>query len=125
MSWHPHVTVATVIEQNDRFLLVEEHADGKLVFNQPAGHLERDETLVEAARRETLEESGWTVDIQGLLGVSLYTAPGNGITYCRHAFFGIPLQHDPERRLDHGIERAVWLDRKSTRLNSSHVKISY
>src|SRR5690606_19509771 len=75
----------------------------------PYTTLFRSETLVEAARRETLEESGWTVDIQGLLGVSLYTAPGNGITYCRHAFFGIPLQHDPERRLDHGIERAVWL----------------
>lgn len=109
MSWYPHVTVATVIEQDGRFLLVEEHADGRLVFNQPAGHLEPGESLIEAARRETLEETGWHVRIDGVIGVSLYTAPANGVTYCRHAFFGTAIDHDANRALDAGIVRAVWL----------------
>jgi len=110
MSWYPHVTVATIIEDEGRFLLVEERdATGELVFNQPAGHLERGESLVEAALRETLEETGWTVDIQGVVGVGLYHAPANDTTYCRTTFFGRPLHHDAQRTLDDGILRAVWL----------------
>lgn len=109
MDWYPHVTVATVVEDNGRFLLVEEHSDGQLVFNQPAGHLERDESLIEAALRETLEETGWTVEIQGLVGVGLYTAPSNNVTYYRTCFFARPIAHDAGRALDTGIERAVWL----------------
>lgn len=109
MNWTPHVTVATVIEDNGRFLLVEERSDGALVFNQPAGHLERGETLEEAARRETLEETGWSVELLGVVGIGLYTAPSNGQTYHRTTFFGKPLQCDHARPLDDGIVRAVWL----------------
>ena len=58
MNWYPHKTVATVVEKDNRFLMVEEQSDGKVVFNQPAGHLEAGETLFDAARRETLEETG-------------------------------------------------------------------
>lgn len=110
MSWYPHVTVATVIEQDGRFLFVEEEtSDGRLVFSQPAGHLERGESLIEAALRETLEETGWTVELQGVIGIGLYHAPANDTTYCRTTFFGRPLHHDPGRPLDKGIVRAVWL----------------
>ncbi|MCO3513143.1 NUDIX hydrolase [Pseudomonas aeruginosa] len=78
MSWHPHVTVATIVEDQGRFLLVEEQADGREVLNQPAGHLEPAESLLEAALRETLEETGWEVELSAVTGIYLYTAPSNG-----------------------------------------------
>jgi 8-oxo-dGTP pyrophosphatase MutT (NUDIX family) len=109
MSWAPHVTVATIIERDNRFLMVYEESDGKLVYNQPAGHLDPDETLHEAAIRETLEETGWTVKLTGVVGVNLYTAPSNGITYFRTTFIGEAVSHDANRALDTGIIEAVWL----------------
>src|SRR3954466_15541965 len=109
MTWAPHVTVATIIERDNRFLMVYEDADGKLVYNQPAGHLDPDETLQQAAIRETLEETGWTVRLTGVVGINLYTAPVNGITYCRTTFIAEPLHHDTSRKLDAGILEAVWL----------------
>lgn len=109
MTWAPHVTVATIVERNDRFLMVYENADGKLVYNQPAGHLDPDETLQAAALRETLEETGWTVELTGVVGVNLYTAPSNGITYCRTTFIAEAISQDTERALDTGIIEAVWL----------------
>lgn len=109
MSWYPHVTVATVIEHNDKFLFVEETCNKQRVFNQPAGHLEQNETLVEAAIRETLEETRWEVSIDSVLGISLYTAPSNQITYLRVLFAGSAIKEHPERDLDTGIENAVWL----------------
>lgn len=109
MTWAPHVTVATIIERDNRFLMVYEESDGKLVYNQPAGHLDPDETLHEAAIRETLEETGWTVKLTGVVGVNLYTAPSNGITYFRTTFIGEAISHDANRALDTGIIEAVWL----------------
>lgn len=109
MTWAPHVTVATIVERDNRFLMVYETADGKEVYNQPAGHLDPNETLKEAAIRETLEETGWTVELTGVVGVNLYTAPSNGITYCRTTFIAKPLSHDPNYTLDTGIINAVWL----------------
>ena len=73
MDWQPHITVATVIEDDGRFLFVEEVKAGRLVLNQPAGHLEANESLREAALRETLEETGWDVELTALLGIYLYT----------------------------------------------------
>ena len=73
MRFTPHVTVATIVEDNGRFLMVEEFAEGRAVFNQPAGHLEADESLIQAALRETLEETGWDVELTAVTGIYLYT----------------------------------------------------
>tara|TARA_B110000444_G_C18792183_1_gene573010 strand:- start:432 stop:878 length:447 start_codon:yes stop_codon:yes gene_type:complete len=106
---HPHVTVATVVERNGKFLLVQERSAGHLVYNQPAGHVEQGETLFEAALRETLEESRWRVKLKGVIGVTLYTSPNSGTTYNRTAFYAEPLQECMDRAYDSGIERAVWM----------------
>jgi 8-oxo-dGTP pyrophosphatase MutT (NUDIX family) len=111
MTWHPHITVATIIEEAGRFLFVEEIKAGKRVLNQPAGHLEANETLREAALRETLEETGWDVRLTGVVGIYLYTAPSNGVTYQRVCFSARALHHHPERALDEGIVAAPWLSR--------------
>ncbi|MEN2508661.1 NUDIX hydrolase [Stutzerimonas stutzeri] len=111
MTWHPHITVATIVEADGRFLMVEESKGGRLVLNQPAGHLEPNETLRQAALRETLEETGWTVELSGVVGIYLYTAPSNGVTYQRVCFAATPLTHDPQRTLDEGITGALWMTR--------------
>ena len=108
MIWTPHVTVATVIAKDDRFLLVHEHTDVGQVYNQPAGHLDPNETLVEAAVRETREETGWNVRITGLLAINLYNAP-NGLTYLRTSFAAAPLGPIANAKLDEEIIEAVWL----------------
>lgn len=109
MHWYPHVTVATVIEHNGKFLLVEEQGEHGLVINQPAGHLEANETLQQAAIRETLEETGWDISLQGLVGIGLYTSPSNHVTYQRITFFGQAEHHYADRALDEGIIRPLWL----------------
>lgn len=108
MTWYAHSSVATVVEKDGLFLMVEEDDAGRTVFNQPAGHLEADETLFEAALRETLEESAWHVQLEAVLGLYHYTAP-NGITYIRHCFVARALAHEPDRPLDTGIRAAHWL----------------
>ncbi len=109
--WKPNTVVATIVERDGRFLFVEEEADGRAVFNQPAGHLDPGETLLDAARRETLEESGWHVDPTGLVGIYLVEPPGSTITYQRFCFRARAIRHDPDRALDKEIIRAVWLTR--------------
>ena len=112
MRFTPHVTVATVVEDQGRFLLVEELAGGQAVLNQPAGHLEADESLIQAALRETLEETGWDVELTAVTGIYLYTAPSNGVTYQRVCFAAKPLRHLPDSPLDEGIIGPRWLSRE-------------
>ncbi len=111
LIWCPHVTVATVVPRDGRFLLVEETVRGQLVLNQPAGHLDPDETLQDAAVRETLEETGWDVSLTGLLGVQQWTSISSGDQFIRFTFAAQPLVHHTERELDVGIVRALWLSR--------------
>lgn len=117
MSWMPHVTVATIVQDDQqRFLFVEEQSlsASHLVINQPAGHVEAHETLIEAAVRETLEETGWTVDVTHLLGIYTYTPPADpDCTYYRFCFLAKPLSHDAARPLDTGIEQALWMTLKA------------
>lgn len=108
-EWYPHLTVATIIESDGKFLMVKEISDGKTVFNQPAGHLDEDETLIDAAIRETLEETGWHVSIDALVGFYLHTSPHNKTTYFRALFAATAVWHDKERDLDDGILEAPWL----------------
>ena len=108
-DWYPHVTVATVIERDGKFLLVEERSSGRLVYNQPAGHVEQGETLFEAALRETLEESRWQVELKGVIGITLYTTTTSGTTYNRTAFYAEPITECLDRAYDKCIERAVWM----------------
>lgn len=107
--WYPHLTVATIIEDQGNFLMIKEISRGKTVLNQPAGHVEKNETLIEAAVRETLEETGWHVTIDALVGFYLYTSPQNQTTYFRALFTATPISHDVERALDDGILEARWL----------------
>ncbi|MNE85595.1 Phosphatase NudJ [compost metagenome] len=90
---------------------MEELAEGRPVYNQPAGHLEADETLLEAALRETFEETGWEVELIAVTGIYLYTAPSNGVTYQRVCFAAKPLRHHPDQPLDDGIIGPRWLTR--------------
>ena len=111
MIWKPHVTVAAVIEQQGRFLMIEEVVDGKTVINQPAGHLEDNEDLITAVIRETLEETAWHFIPRSIIGIFQWTSPRDGDTFLRICFTGHCHQHDPERKLDQGILRALWLSR--------------
>lgn len=103
------MTVAAIVEQDGRFLLVEERVDGRHVLNQPAGHLEDDESLLAAVVREAREETGWQFEPLGITGIYRWRVPGAGHTYIRVGFHGRLLAHDPLAPLDEGIEQTVWL----------------
>jgi 8-oxo-dGTP pyrophosphatase MutT (NUDIX family) len=107
--WQPDVTVATVVVRDGRLLCVEERSNGHLVINQPAGHLEPDESLLEAAVRETREETGWNVRITHVVGAYQWKAPETGRHYMRFAFAAEPVEEIPGATLDEGIVRAMWL----------------
>jgi 8-oxo-dGTP pyrophosphatase MutT (NUDIX family) len=115
--WKPNVTVAAVIERAGRFMLVEERTPEGLRLNNPAGHLDRGESLVQACARESLEETAHVFRPTALVGVYLSPAPplarGPGasatITYLRFAFCGELGDFMPDRQLDTGIVRTVWM----------------
>jgi 8-oxo-dGTP pyrophosphatase MutT (NUDIX family) len=110
MIWKPDATVAAVIERDARFLLVEERIQGRLVFNQPAGHLEDRESLLAAVVREVREETAWLFEPQWLLGVYRWRSP-RGHTTLRFAFSGTVSDFEPARKLDPPIIATHWLTR--------------
>ncbi|MFB9146593.1 NUDIX domain-containing protein [Halomonas alkalicola] len=106
--WQPYVTVACVVERAGAFLMVEEDRGGPAtLFNQPAGHLEPDEQILDAALREVAEETAWRVGISDYLGMYVYRAP-DGKTFHSHAFFGMALAHLGSE-LDPAILAVHWL----------------
>jgi 8-oxo-dGTP pyrophosphatase MutT (NUDIX family) len=105
----PAVTVATIVERDGRFLLVEEETRAGRKLNQPAGHLEAGETIAAGAARETLEETGWRVAPAHLVGIYTWSARDDSPMFVRFAFAASALSHDVARPLDHGIVQALWL----------------
>ncbi|WP_296753946.1 NUDIX hydrolase [Thiobacillus sp.] len=108
-TWLPHVVAAAIVERDGTFLLVEEHTAEGLRLNQPAGHWERGETLLDAVRREALEETAHHVEPLALLGCYSTYYPRRDITYLRFAYVCETVGFDAGRALDHGIVRALWL----------------
>jgi ADP-ribose pyrophosphatase YjhB (NUDIX family) len=109
MIWKPNVTVAAVAVRDGKHLLVEEKDGSRLVLNQPAGHLDEGESLLDAVVRETLEETAWHFVPEFLIGVYRWPYPEKGVTYLRFAFAGRVTDHEPGRALDRGVVRALWL----------------
>jgi 8-oxo-dGTP pyrophosphatase MutT (NUDIX family) len=105
----PVVTVATIVDRDGAFLLVEEETSVGVRINQPAGHLEPGETLAAAATRETLEETGYRVTPTALVGIYRWHSPDTGATFIRFAFAAEVVEHDAARSLDEGILRVLWL----------------
>jgi len=119
----PDVTVAAVTETAGRFLVVEERINHRLVLNQPAGHVERGETLFAAVVREVREETAWRFEPTALLGVYLWRNPASGRRTLRFAFTGAVADHDAGQKLDRGIVGTHWLsplelEARATRLRS-------
>lgn len=119
--WSPRATVAAVVCSADRYLIVEEHIGGRLLLNQPAGHLEPGETLLEAVCREVLEETAWEVRPTGILALSLYRS-STGIVFQRTTFCAEPVKHHVGRALDPPVERALWLTRADLQANSARLR---
>jgi len=106
--WRPSATVAAVIERDGRFLFVEEVQDGRRVLNQPAGHLDPNETLIAACSREVLEETAHRFEPTGLVGVYRWYYEPKDVTFLRFCFRGWLLGKE-DRPLDKEIIRLHWL----------------
>jgi len=119
MQWKPHATVAAIVEQDGKFLLVEEETDRGHRFNQPAGHLEDNESLLDAVIRETLEETAYRFEPTALLGIYHWKHEHNDTTYLRFAYIGHVSQHQPQQKLDDGIIRSVWMSVDEIRANAN------
>ena len=119
MIWKPNVTVAAVLEQEGRFLLVQEQTAQGLLFNQPAGHLEANESLLAAVVRETLEEAAYDIEPQYLIGIYHWHSPASDTTYLRFAFSARILRHHADRALDDGIVCATWMTADEIRASTT------
>ncbi|MGX2031895.1 NUDIX hydrolase [Methylocaldum gracile] len=109
----PRVTVAAIVERDARFLVVEERADnGELVINQPAGHVEAGENVIEAAIRETFEETAWHFRPEALVGIYLWRRASGDASFLRIGIVGSVDGHDPDSPLDEGIVSSLWLTRE-------------
>jgi len=109
MIWKPRATVAVICEKNGHFLIVEEKVHGKIRFNQPAGHLEDHESLIDAAIRECQEETARTFRPRALVGLYRWRNNRKNDTYLRATFCGDCTDADSEQALDEGIIAAHWM----------------
>ena len=129
MVWKPHVTVAAVIEKNKKFLLVQEEVSNRLVYNQPAGHLEEGENIVSAVKREVNEETAWRFEPEYITTIQLWRKSPKSPTFLRVCFAGKVHSLNTYQELDEGIVATHWLNReqilaKKTQLRSPLVLTS-
>ena len=117
--WKPSVTVAALIERDGRFLFVEEEADGRRVLNQPAGHLDPGESLLEACAREAMEETAHRFTPDALVGVYRWHYPLREVTFLRFAFRGRLDGVEDGRALDPEIIALHWLTREELAARSA------
>ena len=111
MSWIPHITVASVVEEDKKYLLVEEYVHDLVVLNQPAGHLEENETIVEACAREVLEETAYKVRVDYLIGIYQERERNSLDMWLRFCFKCTVENEIIDRKLDKNIIRKVWLNK--------------
>ncbi len=109
MSTKPDVTVAAIAERDGRFLFVQERASRRVVLNQPAGHLDPGESLLQAVAREVLEETAHRITPTALLGVYRWRYDKEDVTFLRFAFVGRVDGVEAGRGLDTEILATVWL----------------
>jgi len=117
-----HLTVATIVEREGQFLMVKETKFGRQVINQPAGHVEPGEDIQAAALRETLEETGWHVELTGFLGFLTSFNETSGITYYRLAFAAKPLEFDRAAVIDPDIDYALWMSYEEIQQNLEQLR---
>ena len=110
-----HLTVATLVTKDEHFLMITETDSDKIVFNQPAGHVEPGEDILNAAIRETLEETGWQVSLTGFVGIYTYKSESNGITYYRICFAATPEYKDSLQTIDSDIAEVHWMTEQQIR----------
>ncbi|MEI6542260.1 MAG: NUDIX hydrolase [Methylococcales bacterium] len=122
MVWKPHVTVAAVIERNNRFLLVEEETPRGLQLNQPAGHFEKDEDLIDAIKREVNEETAWHFEPSDIISLQLWRRNPESPTFIRICFSGNCHSYNPDQPLDDGIITTHWLTRDEVALQQHRLR---
>lgn len=116
------ITVAAIVAVAGRFLLVQERIRGRLVLNQPAGHVEDRESLLAAVIRETREETAWRFEPQSLLGIYHWRNPDTSVTTLRFAFSGQVADHRPQQALDHPVVRTLWLTPAELRARANSLR---
>jgi len=112
MIWRPDLAAAAIIQRDNRFLIVEERIRGALLLNQPAGHVDDGESIIDAVVRETLEETAWHFVPRALLGIYLWRNPDNGKSILRVAISGEVTYHEAGRELDRPVVAAHWMERE-------------
>ena len=122
MIWKPHVTVAAIIERDQQFLLVEEHTDNGIAFNQPAGHLESGESLIDAVQREVNEETAWQFDPEYITSIQLWRKNPDAPSFLRVCFAGSCHTFQAKQTLDEGIIATHWLTRNEISAKKSQLR---
>ncbi len=122
MVWKPHVTVAAIIEMDNKFLLVEEQTQDGIKFNQPAGHLEENEDIVNAVKREVMEETAWKFEPESVVGIQLWRKSDDFPTFLRFNFTGLVHSFDKNQPLDTDIITTHWLSLEEIQAKKQHLR---